>query len=171
MANKTLNPCPFCGGNPRIKKSQYAVSKYLDDAYLVQCGKCWARTLDAVSEEQAAEYWSERKFTPETIILSKPFNSDTCNTQGAMNMITELMDEAANDYMAKVRTYAKNPNSNFARAEKETAERFYYRSPFIRIMGLDPDNIVHTLNRKAGEMKDGLQKKNSRHRKNNGKHK
>lgn len=60
-----LKPCPFCGGEARLKKHQK-----MNNTWYVQCRDCGIRTLNytqaafecwSVSRDEAIAHWNKRK--------------------------------------------------------------------------------------------------------------
>ena len=68
MSDKiTLKPCPFCG-EKLVHDSEYysgPVWKRLNEAYRVECPKCYAQTTEYQTAEEAIKAWNSRPIEDE----------------------------------------------------------------------------------------------------------
>jgi Lar family restriction alleviation protein len=57
-----LKPCPFCGGDARLRTTDLAegFGLFVMSAAFVQCADCGARTLEYRDETFAIEDWNRR---------------------------------------------------------------------------------------------------------------
>lgn len=54
----TLKQCPFCGGNPFIRRAWYDL--YDTFMYCVCCAQCGSKTRLMPKEQMATNKWNER---------------------------------------------------------------------------------------------------------------
>ena len=56
MSEQKLKPCPFCGGEAKLK----IIPKYYGDIYWVKCEECNAETPSDFEKDEAIEAWNRR---------------------------------------------------------------------------------------------------------------
>ena len=79
MSDKiTLKPCPFCG-EKLVHDSEYysgPIWKRLNEAYRVECPKCYAQTTEYQTAEKAIKAWNSRPIEKKALRLLKSLVDD-----------------------------------------------------------------------------------------------
>ena len=102
--SKDTDPCPFCGGYAEIQPYVTADERRegkRDGLFVAMCANCGARAEGEWSPEKCVEVWNAKKFTKETLILSKKL--DHVDEDAARNFCRTVLASACQDAIEWVR--------------------------------------------------------------------
>jgi Lar family restriction alleviation protein len=57
MTKAELKPCPFCGGEVKIKSD---CKNYIHSFYWITCNECGTRQMPSIHKEAVIESWNRR---------------------------------------------------------------------------------------------------------------
>ena len=89
----TIRPCR-CGGMPRLYPYNYK-----EGYWVVQCPKCFARTIAQDTPEKAVKAWRLGVFTKSTKLCLKKLTLKTVDINGVINLVGAIGTRAVEDLM------------------------------------------------------------------------